>query len=100
MTSSPPRAASPSPGAPIPARLAIAGGSAGGWTVLCALTASDALPAGHQPLRRRRPSALAEDTHDFEARYLDSLVGPLPEAEEIYLARSPLTHLERFRPRC
>jgi dipeptidyl aminopeptidase/acylaminoacyl peptidase len=41
--------------------------------------------------------ALAADTHDFEARYLDGLIGPLPEAEELYLERSPLGRAERFR---
>ena len=40
---------------------------------------------------------LAEDTHDFEARYLDSMVGPLPEAEALYVARSPLSRLDRLR---
>ena len=39
-------------------------------------------------MRARSPT----DTHDFEARYLDGLIGPLPEAEELYLERSPLTH--------
>ena len=44
------------------------------------------------PVLRR----LAADTHDFEARYLDGLVGPLPSAEELYIARSPLSHLDRL----
>ncbi|KRA22456.1 peptidase S9 [Microbacterium sp. Root61] len=78
------------------ARLAIRGGSAGGWTVLCALTASDRFAAGISRYGVADLRALAADTHDFEARYLDGLVGPLPEAEAVYLDRSPLSHLDRF----
>lgn len=80
-----------------PARLAIAGGSAGGWTVLCALTSSDAFGAGISRYGVADLRLLAEDTHDFEARYLDGLVGPLPDAEAVYIERSPLTHLDRLR---
>jgi dipeptidyl aminopeptidase/acylaminoacyl peptidase len=78
-------------------RLAIAGGSAGGWTVLCALTLADAFAAGISRYGVADLRRLAEDTHDFEGRYHESLVGPLPEAEEIYIERSPLSHLERLR---
>jgi dipeptidyl aminopeptidase/acylaminoacyl peptidase len=78
------------------ARLAIKGGSAGGWTVLCALTASDRFAAGISRYGVADLRALAADTHDFEARYLDGLVGPLPEAETVYVERSPLSHLEGF----
>jgi dipeptidyl aminopeptidase/acylaminoacyl peptidase len=80
-----------------PARLAIAGGSAGGWTVLCALTLSDVFAAGISRYGVADLRMLAEDTHDFEARYLDSMVGPLPQAEALYAARSPLSRLERLR---
>lgn len=80
-----------------PGRLAIAGGSAGGWTVLCALTLADAFAAGISRYGVADLRRLAEDTHDFEARYLDSMVGPLPEAEHLYIARSPLSRLERLR---
>lgn len=80
-----------------PARLAIAGGSAGGWTVLCALTLADAFAAGISRYGVADLRRLADDTHDFEARYLDSMVGPLPEAEELYVARSPLSRLDRLR---
>lgn len=79
-----------------PARLAIAGGSAGGWTVLCALTRSEVFAAGISRYGVADLRRLAEDTHDFEARYLDGLVGPLPEAESVYVERSPLSHLERL----
>ncbi|WP_438353287.1 S9 family peptidase [Microbacterium sp. CJ88] len=77
-------------------RLAIKGGSAGGWTVLCALTASDRFAVGISRYGVADLRALAADTHDFEARYLDGLVGPLPEAEVVYIDRSPLSHLDRF----
>ncbi len=79
-----------------PERLAIAGGSAGGWTVLCALSGSDAFAAGISRYGVADLRRLAEDTHDFESRYLDSMVGPLPEAEDLYVARSPLSRLEHF----
>ena len=78
-------------------RLAIAGGSAGGWTVLAALTNTDVFAAGISRYGVGDARALAQDTHDFEARYLDGLIGPLPEAESLYVERSPLTHPERFR---
>jgi len=84
-------------GAADPERLAIAGGSAGGWTVLCALTVPDAFGAGISRYGVADLRLLAADTHDFEARYLDGLVGPLPEAEELYIERSPLSHLDRLR---
>lgn len=77
-----------------PRRIAIAGGSAGGWTVLSALTRSDAFAAGISRYGVADLLRLAEDTHDFEGHYLDGLVGPLPEAEDVYRRRSPLTRLE------
>ncbi|KTR96853.1 peptidase S9 [Microbacterium testaceum] len=80
-----------------PARLAIAGGSAGGWTVLAAVTTTEVFSAGISRYGVGDARALAEDTHDFEARYLDGLIGPLPEAESVYVERSPLSHPERFR---
>ncbi|MFS0793453.1 S9 family peptidase [Microbacterium sp. 1P10AE] len=78
-------------------RLAIAGGSAGGWTVLAAVTNTDVFSAGISRYGVGDARALAEDTHDFEARYLDGLIGPLPDAEAVYVERSPLSHPERFR---
>ncbi len=78
------------------ARLAIRGGSAGGWTVLCALTGSDRFAAGISRYGVADLRALAAETHDFEARYLDSLLGPLPATEHVFVARSPLSHPERF----
>ena len=79
------------------ARLAIAGGSAGGWTVLSALVGTDVFAAGISRYGVGDARTLAEDTHDFEARYLDGLIGPLPEAEAVYAERSPLSHPEGFR---
>ena len=80
-----------------PARLTIAGGSAGGWTVLAALVQTDVFAAGISRYGVGDARALAADTHDFESHYLDGLIGPLPDAEGVYLERSPLSHSERFR---
>jgi dienelactone hydrolase len=77
-----------------PARLLIRGGSAGGWTVLAALTRTDAFAAGASYFGVADLLRLAEDTHDFESRYLDSMVGPLPEARAVYVERSPLSSIE------
>lgn len=78
-------------------RLAIEGGSAGGWTVLAALVGTDVFHAGISRYGVGDARALAADTHDFEARYLDGLIGPLPEAESVYIERSPLSRPDRFR---
>lgn len=79
------------------ARLGIRGGSAGGWTTLASLVRSDAFAAGaaYCPVTDLLP--FAENTHDFESRYLDGLIGPLPETRERYVERSPLNHLDRLR---
>ena len=71
------------------ARLGIRGGSAGGWTTVAALVQTDSFAAGaaYYPVTDLLP--FAEDTHDFESRYLDGLIGPLPEARELYVERSP-----------
>ncbi len=76
------------------ARLAIRGGSAGGWTVLAALTGTDAFAAGVSYFGVADLLALARDTHDFESRYLDGLIGPLPQALPVYEERSPLNRVE------
>ena len=78
-------------------RIAIAGGSAGGWTVLAALVGTDVFGAGISRYGVGDARLLATDTHDFEARYLDGLIGPLPEAEALYVERSPLGRTEGFR---
>ncbi len=71
-------------------RLIITGGSAGGYTTLCALTFRDTFRAGASHYGIGDLSTLATDTHKFESRYLDRLVGPWPEAEALYRERSPI----------
>ena len=78
------------------ARTAIRGGSAGGYTTLAALTFSDAFRAGASAYGISDLEALAKDTHKFESRYLDSLIGVWPEQREVYKARSPIHHSERL----
>jgi dipeptidyl aminopeptidase/acylaminoacyl peptidase len=77
-------------------RLAITGGSAGGYTTLCALTFHDLFRAGASHYGVSDLEALAQETHKFESRYLDRLVGPWPEAAELYRARSPIRHVDRL----
>jgi dipeptidyl aminopeptidase/acylaminoacyl peptidase len=79
-----------------PNRIAIHGGSAGGFTVLAALSQSDVFSAGGDFYGVADLEALARDTHKFESRYLDGLIGPWPAAKAIYDARSPINHLEGF----
>jgi len=80
-----------------PRRLVIHGGSAGGYTTLCALTFTDVFAAGASWYGVADVSTLAQDTHKFESHYLDGLIGPWPEAEARYRARSPIHHVERLR---
>jgi dipeptidyl aminopeptidase/acylaminoacyl peptidase len=75
-------------------RLAISGGSAGGYTTLAALTFRDTFKAGASYYGVSDLIALASDTHKFESRYLDRLIGPYPEAKAIYDGRSPLYSLD------
>lgn len=75
-------------------RCCIRGGSAGGFTTLAALAFHDVFAAGASHYGVADLGVLAEETHKFEARYLDGLVGPWPEAREVYDARSPIHHLE------
>lgn len=77
-------------------RLAITGGSAGGFTTLAALAFRDVFKAGASHFGVADLEALARDTHKFESRYLDRLVGPLPERHDLYLERSPIHHVERL----
>ena len=79
-----------------PARLAIRGGSAGGWTALSALTDTDVFAAGTSYYGVAELVTLAEDTHDFESRYLDGLIGPLPEARHLYDQRAPLNKIDQL----
>jgi dipeptidyl aminopeptidase/acylaminoacyl peptidase len=83
-------------GAADPARLVIAGGSAGGYTTLCALTFTDMFKAGASYYGIGDLEALARDTHKFESRYLDRLIGPYPERADLYRERSPIHFTERL----
>ena len=75
-----------------PDRLAIIGSSAGGYSVLCALSFTDVFAAGVSRYGIADLEVLAQDTHKFESRYLDSLVGPYPQTQELYRQRSPIHH--------
>ena len=77
-----------------PERVVITGGSAGGYTTLCALAFTDVFKAGCSSYGIGDITALVEDTHKFESRYMDSLIGPWPEAAEIYRERSAINSLE------
>jgi dipeptidyl aminopeptidase/acylaminoacyl peptidase len=79
-----------------PARLAVRGGSAGGYTTLRALTASRVFSAGISLYGVGDLEALARDTHKFESRYLDGLIGPYPADRQAYLDRSPIHHVDEL----
>ncbi|MEJ1923291.1 S9 family peptidase [Microbacterium sp. KHB019] len=79
-----------------PARIAIRGSSAGGWTVLSALVRGGVFAAGISRYGVADLRMLAQDSHDFEKHYIDGLVGALPDAEDVYIDRSPLTHADRI----
>ena len=77
-------------------RLAITGGSAGGFTTLCTLAFRDGFKAGASHFGVADLEALARDTHKFESRYLDRLVGPYPERRDLYVERSPISAVDRL----
>ena len=77
-----------------PDRLVIEGGSAGGYTTLLALCTTDVWAAGGNSFGVSDLRALARDTHKFESRYLDSLVGAWPAQEQTYVDRSPISHVD------
>ena len=77
-------------------RLGIRGGSAGGWTTLAALTTTDAFAAGVSHFGVAELIAFTADTHDFESRYIDGLVGTLPEDRDVYVERAPLSHVDQL----
>jgi len=79
-----------------PQRVTITGGSAGGYTTLCALTFHDIFTGGSSYYGVSDPAALVRDTHKFESRYLDTLIGPYPEKQDVYQARSPIHHTDRL----
>jgi dipeptidyl aminopeptidase/acylaminoacyl peptidase len=77
-------------------RLVITGGSAGGYTTLCALTFHQVFKAGASYYGMSDLQALAADTHKFESRYFDSLIGPYPEQKALYEQRSPIFAVDRL----
>ncbi len=78
-------------------KVAITGGSAGGYTVLCALTFKDVFSAGASHYGIGDLEALVRDTHKFEARYGDNLVGPYPEKKSLYMERSPINYIDQLK---
>jgi dipeptidyl aminopeptidase/acylaminoacyl peptidase len=79
-----------------PDRLIIRGGSAGGYTTLAALTFHSTFKAGASYYGISDLEVLQQDTHKFESRYNDSLIGPYPEARDLYIARSPIHFTDRL----
>jgi dipeptidyl aminopeptidase/acylaminoacyl peptidase/uncharacterized protein (DUF2132 family) len=77
-------------------RVVIRGSSAGGFTTLCALTFRNFFKAGASHYGIGDLEALARDTHKFESRYLDKLIGPYPEQKALYVERSPVHHTARL----
>ena len=77
-------------------RAVIRGGSAGGYTTLAALTFRDTFKAGASYYGVSDVEALVKDTHKFESRYLDRIVGPYPERRALYLERSPINFVDRL----
>ena len=83
-----------------PQRLAIRGGSAGGYTTLAAMTIADTYKAGASLNGISDLEILAQETHKIESRYLDQLIGDYPEEKEVYQARSPINHLDQLSSPC
>jgi dipeptidyl aminopeptidase/acylaminoacyl peptidase len=79
-----------------PARLCIRGGSAGGYTTLAVLAFRDTFAAGASHYGVADLEALATETHKFESRYLDSLIGAYPDRRDLYVERSPVHHVDGF----
>jgi dipeptidyl aminopeptidase/acylaminoacyl peptidase len=77
-------------------KLAITGGSAGGYVTLCAITFYDLFKAGASYYGISDLDVFAGDTHKFESRYLDSLIGPYPEQRDLYISRSPIHHIQQI----
>ena len=83
-----------------PERIAIRGGSAGGYTTLAALSTRATFKAGASLFGIGDLEVFTGDTHKFESRYMDSLVGPYPQDKQVYRERSPIHHLDGFRAPC
>jgi dipeptidyl aminopeptidase/acylaminoacyl peptidase len=79
-----------------PERLIIRGSSAGGYTTLCELVFDDVFKSGASYYGISDLEALAKETHKFESRYLDNLIGPYPERKDLYVERSPIHHADQL----
>lgn len=79
-----------------PKRLCIDGGSAGGYTTLACLAFRDVFSAGASHYGVADLELLAQETHKFESRYLDQLIGPYPADKQTYVERSPIHALDKF----
>lgn len=79
-----------------PNKIAIRGSSAGGYTVLAALCFHQLFKAGACLYGIGDLETLARDTHKFESRYLDKLIGPYPEEKSVYIERSPIHHIDQL----
>ncbi|HSW87291.1 MAG TPA: prolyl oligopeptidase family serine peptidase, partial [Rhabdochlamydiaceae bacterium] len=77
-------------------RLLIRGGSAGGYTVLCALAFHSTFAAGTSLYGVSDLELLAKDTHKFESHYLDRLIGLYPQEKDLYIKRSPIHHIQKL----
>ena len=77
-------------------RLMVRGGSAGGYTTLASLTFRDVFKVGASYYGVSDLEGLATETHKFESRYLDSMIGPYPERRDLYLERSPIHHTDQL----
>ncbi|MEA2622623.1 MAG: hypothetical protein QOH61_1533 [Chloroflexota bacterium] len=78
-------------------RMAIRGGSAGGYTTLCALCFTDVFACGASYFGIGDLEALARDTHKFESRYIDRILAPYPERADLFRQRSPIHYADRIR---
>ena len=78
-------------------KVAIRGGSAGGYTTLAALAFRDSFKAGASYYGISDLEILARETHKYESRFLDQLIGPYPEMRNVYIERSPINSIERIR---
>lgn len=79
-----------------PKRMTITGGSSGGFTALCALTFTNVFATGASHFGVSDLESLAQDTHKFESRYLDRIVGPYPAYKPVYQNRSPINNVDKL----
>jgi dipeptidyl aminopeptidase/acylaminoacyl peptidase len=80
-----------------PDRVCVSGGSAGGYTTLACMARSETpFSAGGDYFGIADLESMARETHKFESRYLDRLLGPYPQARDVYRGRSPINHVDEF----